>query len=111
MIIMHLVDNTGCKVEICMYMVDEDKIPIRQDISADIFVAFTEGVNDEGEWFVDDVDACIDYAKDWVDCTQDFVYDGDSIGDFADEDGFHVYERHDYRMAIINDEIYSNYDI
>lgn len=103
--------TTGRVVEICLYMVDENKIPSQQDISADIFDASTEGANDEGEWFVDDVYACIDFAKDWVNCTGDFAIDDDSVGDFADEDGFHVYERHDYRMAIINGELYTNYDI
>ena len=104
---MKLIDKkTGRIVEINLHTVDADKIPSQQDISADIFDASTEGANDEGEWFVDDVDACIDFAKDWVNCTGD-----DSIGDLADEDGFHVYERHDYRMAIIDDELYTNYDI
>ena len=103
--------NTSRKVEICLYMVDEDKIPSQQDISADIFDASTEGANDEGEWIVADVDACIDFAKDWVNCTGDFAYDDDLIGDFADEDGFHVYARHDYRMAIIDEELYTNYDL
>lgn len=93
--------NTGRKVEILMYMVDEDKIPSQEDISADIFDASTEGANDEGEWFVADVDDCIDFAKDWV----------DGIGDFADEDGFHVTENTGYRMAEINGELYTNYDI
>lgn len=99
---MKLIDKkTGRVVEIIMHTVDAEKIPNQEDISADIFEGSTEGANDEGEWIVADVDACIDFAKDWVNCT----------GDFADEDGFHVYERHDYRMAIINGELYTNYDI
>lgn len=85
--------NNGRIVEICMYNVDEDKIPHQEDISADIFDASTEGANDEGEWIVADVDACIDLAKDWVD-----GYDDD------DDDG-------SYRMAVIDDELYCNYEI
>lgn len=92
--------NSGRVVEILMYMA-EDKIPSQQDISADIFDASTEGANDEGEWIVADVDACIDFAKEWV----------DGIGDFADEDGSDVTENTGYRMAIINDELYCNYEI
>lgn len=60
---MRLVDNTGRKAEICLYMVDEDKNPSQQDISAYIFGVSTEGANDEGEWFVDDVDACSDFCE------------------------------------------------
>lgn len=109
---MKLIDKkTGRVVEIIMHTVDAEKIPNQEDISADIFEGSTEGANDEGEWIVADVDACIDFAKDWVNCTGDFAFDDDSVGDFADEDGFHVYERHDYRMAIINGELYTNYDI
>ena len=109
---MKLIDKkTGIVVEIIMHTVDAEKIPSQVDISSDIFAGSTEGANDEGEWFVDDVDACIDYAKDWVNCTGDFVYDDDSVGDFADEDGLHVYDRPDYRMAIIDDELFTNYDL
>lgn len=85
--------NSGRVVEIRMYIVDEDKIPSQQEISADIFAGSTDGANDEGEWFVADVDVCIDFAKDWVD-----GYDDD------DDDG-------SYRTAVIDDELYCNYEI
>ena len=103
--------NTNSVVEICMYMVDGDKTPSQQDISAYIFDASVEGANDEGEWFVADVDACIDFAKDWVNGTGDFCYDDDAVGDYADEDGFHVYERQDYRMAVIDGMMFTNYNL
>lgn len=83
--------NSGRVVEILMYMVDEDKIPSQQDISADIFAWSTDGANDEGEWFVADVDVCIDLAKEWVD-------------GYDDDDG-------SYRMAVIDDALYCNYEI
>ena len=88
-------NNTGRKVEILMYMVDEDKIPSQQDISADIFDASTEGANDEGEWFVSDLDYIIDFAKDWV----------AGKGDFAFEDCGGK------RLAVIDNIRYTNYEL
>lgn len=55
----------------------------------------------DGSIIVDAIDYCVDCAKEWV----------DGIDDFADEDGFHVVQKNDYRMAVIDDELYCNYEI
>lgn len=93
--------NSGRIVDIIMYMMDEDKMHHGNDISADFFADDKAEYIADGSMIVDDIDYCVDYAKEWV----------DGIGDFADEDGFHVTEKPGYRMAIINDELYTNYDI
>nr|DAH20328.1 MAG TPA: hypothetical protein [Caudoviricetes sp.] len=93
--------NSGRIVDIIMYMMDEDKMHHGNDISADFFADDKAEYIADGSMIVDDIDYCVDSAKDWV----------DGIDDFADEDGFHVTQDMAYRMALINDLIYTNYDI
>ena len=93
--------NTNRAVDICMYMMDADKMHHGNDISADFLADEEAEYGFDGSMYVDDVDYCVDVVKDWV----------DGMGDFADEDGFHVTETSGYRMAIINDELVTNYDI
>lgn len=79
--------STGRTAEICMYIVDDDMMHKSMDISSDFF--------DAQEMEVTDVDYCIDYVKDWVDGKGDFVIGGDT----------------GYRMAEINGELYTNYEL
>lgn len=93
--------NTGRVVNIIMYMMANDKMHHGNDISADFFADDQAEYIADGSMIVDDIDYCVDYAKEWV----------DGIDDFADEDGFHVVQNTDYRMAVIDDELYCNYEI
>lgn len=94
--------NTGRIVDIIMYMMDDDKRHHGNDISPTFFADDKAEYIADGSMIVDDIDYCVDWAKEWV----------DGINDFTDEDGFHVVEKTGYRMAIINDELfYTNYDI
>jgi hypothetical protein len=93
--------NSGRIVDIIMYMMANDKMHHGNDISADFFSDDQAEYIADGSIIVDDIDYCEDCAKDWV----------DGINDFADEDGFHVVQNTDYRMAIIDDELYCNYEI
>lgn len=84
--------KTKRSVEIYMYLVSNDKMRITNELTQDFF---------DGVIYVDDVDYCADQVKDWV----------DGINDFADEDGLQVTQTNEYRLAEINGELYSNYDI
>lgn len=93
--------NSGCVVNIIMYMMANDKMHHGNDISADFFADDQAEYIADGSIIVDAIDYCVDCVKEWV----------DGIGDFADEDGSDVTENTGYRMAIINDELYCNYEI
>lgn len=93
--------NSGRVVNIIMYMMANDKKHHGNDISADFFADDQAEYIADGSMIVDDIDYCVDYAKEWV----------DGIDDFADEDGFHVTQDTAYRMALIDDLVYTNYDI
>lgn len=93
--------NTGRIVDIIMYMMDNDKKHHGNDISADFFADDQAEYIADGSMIVDDIDYCVDYAKEWV----------DGIDDFADEDGFYVTQDTAYRLALIDDLVYTNYDI
>lgn len=79
--------KSGRVVEFHLYMLDLDNMVRSNDI-ADDFFAGTDG-------FVDDVDYCAEYVKDWVDSTGDF---------YGADDGL-------WRKAEINGELYTNYGL
>lgn len=93
--------NTGRVVNIIMYMMADDKKHHGNDISADFFADDQAEYIADGSMIVDDIDYCVDYAKEWV----------DGIDDFADEDDFYVTQDTEHRMALIDDLVYTNYDI
>lgn len=79
--------NTDRVVEIKMYIVDDDKAGRSVDVANDFFDA-TNNLE------VTDLDYCIGMVKDWVYGTGDFI-------EFC----------HFNRMAEINGELYTNYEI
>lgn len=85
--------NSGRVVNIIMHMMDDDKIHSGNDISADFF-ADAQAEYSGDTMIVDDVDYCVEYAKDWVDGTGDF-YGSDDL----------------WRRAEINGELYTNYGL
>lgn len=79
--------NTGRTINVKMYIVDEDKVRRSVDVANDFF----ESANDLE---VTDLEYCIGMVKDWV----------DGRGDFIDFCPFN-------RMAEINGELYTNYEL
>ena len=78
--------KTKRAVEIYMYLASQDKMRITNEVTPDFF---------NGVVYVDNIDYCIDQVKDWA----------EGKGDFADTDCS------EYRVAEINGELYSNYEI
>lgn len=79
--------NTDRVVEIKMHIVDDNKIGISMDISNDFF-------DSAADLEVSDINYCIEQVKNWVDGT----------GDFIEFCRFN-------RMAEINGELYTNYEL
>lgn len=85
-------DAKGNKADVHMYMPYDDP-----------WCGFERGCDIIGDWFeaacdelfVADVEYCLDYMRDWVDCK----------GDFADEED----ADNNYREVFIDGEIYSNW--
>lgn len=79
--------NTNRVIEINMYIMDDKATNKSNDIASDMFEGYVV--------IVEDTDYCIEQVIDWVHAWGDYGYQ----------------DKDEKRMAIIDDAIYTNYEI